>query len=215
MEPPMSEYENVHTVDHPLAQHALGQIRDATTPGQIFRAAVAMLTRQLIYAATADLATTSVSICTPLEETQSEALTQLVAPIAILRSGAAMLETAIDTLPDCRAGHFGVYHDKRVGATVEYYLKLPDQVEESRVLLLDPAIGTGKTALATISRLQEFGVTDICFLTLIASAGGVESIAQEFPDVRVYSVAVGDSVGPKGYLLPGMGDFGDRYYGSK
>ena len=141
----MNDYENVHTVDHPLAQHALGLVRDEKTPSQIFRAAVATLTRQLVYAATADLATTSVSISTPLEETKSEALTQLVAPIAILRSGAAMLETAIETLPDCRAGHFGVYHDKRVGATVEYYLKLPEQVEDSRVLLLDPAIGTGKT----------------------------------------------------------------------
>lgn len=211
----MSKSESVHTVDHPLALHALGQVRDTTTPSQIFRAAVATLTRQLVYAATADLATTSVSISTPFEETQSEALTQLVSPIAILRSGAAMLETAIETLPDCQAGHFGVYHDKRVGATVEYYLKLPDQVENSRVLLLDPAVGTGKTALATIARLQEFGVTDICFLTLIASAGGVESITEQFSDVKIYSVAVGDSVGPRGYLLPGMGDFGDRYYGSR
>ena len=138
-----------------------------------------------------------------------------IAPIAILRSGAAMLETAIDTLPDGQAGHFGVYHDKRVGATVEYYLKLPDAVADSRVLLLDPAIGTGKTAIATISRLQEFGVTDISFLTLIASTVGLDLIAEHAPDVRVFAVAVGDEAGPNGYLRPGMGDFGDRYYGSK
>lgn len=205
----------VHTIDHPIARHALGQVRDNSTPSPIFRAAVATLTRQLVYAATADLGTREVSIETPLAKTEALLLTELVAPIAILRSGAAMLETAIDTLPDSLAGHFGVYHDKRVGATVEYYLKLPEQVAESRVLLLDPAIGTGKTALATISRLQEFGVTDIRFLTLIASVGGIESITGQFPDVQVYAVAVGDSVGPEGYLIPGMGDFGDRYYGSK
>lgn len=205
----------VHTIDHPIALHALGQVRDKTTPSPIFRAAVATLTRQLVYAATADLGTSEVAIETPLAKTNAPLLTELVAPIAILRSGAAMLETAIDTLPDSLAGHFGVYHDKRVGATVEYYLKLPEQVAESRVLLLDPAIGTGKTALATISRMQEFGVTDIRFLTLIASTGGIESITEHFPDVQVYAVAVGDAVGPEGYLMPGMGDFGDRYYGSK
>jgi len=205
----------VHTIDHPIAQHALGQVRDKSTPSSIFRAAVATLTRQLVYAATADLGTDEVAIDTPLGESNALLLTELVSPIAILRSGAAMLETAIDTLPDSLAGHFGVYHDKRVGATVEYYLKLPDRVAESRVLLLDPAIGTGKTALATIRRLQEFGVTDIRFLTLIASAGGIASITEHFADVEVYAAAVGDSVGPQGYLIPGMGDFGDRYYGSK
>lgn len=211
----MTTSGNVHTVDHPLALHALAQIRDKTTPSPMFRAAVATLTRQLIYAATAELGTTPISIETPFVETEARRLTHLVSPIAILRSGAAMLETAIDTLPDGQAGHFGVYHDKRVGATVEYYLKLPDRVDESRVLLLDPAIGTGKTALATIARLQEFGVTDIAFLTLIASVQGVESITTTFPDVSLFAIEVGDTVGPEGYLLPGMGDFGDRYYGSK
>ena len=206
---------HVHTIDHPLAQTALGQVRDRETPSPIFRAAVATLTRQLVYAATADMATTEADITTPFGTATTRHLDRPVAPIAILRSGAAMLETAIDTLPDGQAGHFGVYHDKRVGATVEYYLKLPDAVAESRVLLLDPAIGTGKTALATIARLQEFGVTDICFLTLIASTDGLESLAEHAPAVRVYAIATGDVTGPNGYLRPGMGDFGDRYYGSK
>jgi uracil phosphoribosyltransferase len=207
--------EHIHTIEHPLARHALAQIRDASTPSPIFRAAVAALTRQLVYAATSDLDTETVSIQTPVAEAEVGRLTDLIAPIAILRSGAAMLETAIDTLPDSQAGHFGVYHDKRVGATVEYYLKLPDQVAESRVLLLDPAIGTGKTARATIARLREFGVSDVRFLTLIASIGGIASITSQFPDVHVYAIEVGDAVGPDGYLVPGMGDFGDRYYGSK
>ncbi|MFT7475142.1 MAG: uracil phosphoribosyltransferase [Verrucomicrobiales bacterium] len=206
---------HVHTIDHPLAQQALGQIRDQATPSPIFRAAVATLTRQLVYAATADLTTEPSPIRTPFADAEAHKITDLVAPIAILRSGAAMLETAIDTLPDCQAGHFGVYHDKRVGATVEYYLKLPEAVAESRVLLLDPAIGTGKTAIATIARLHEFGVTDICFLTLIASTGGLELIGENASDVRVYAIATADDVGPNGYLRPGMGDFGDRYYGSK
>lgn len=206
---------NVETIEHPIALHALGQVRDKTTPSAIFRQAVATLTRQLIYAATVDLAATPVTIETPFGETTAAKLHDLVSPIAILRSGAAMLETAIDTLPESQAGHFGVYHDKRVGATVEYYLKLPDRVDESRVLLLDPAIGTGKTALATIARLKEFGVSDVRFLTLIASRGGVESITTEFPDVKIFAIAANDEVGPEGYLVPGMGDFGDRYYGSK
>ena len=206
---------HVQTIDHPLAQTALGQIRNRDTPSPMFRAAVATLTRQLVYAATEDLATAQVEVSTPFAETSVSTIAQPVAPIAILRSGAAMLETAIDTLPDGHAGHFGVYHDKRVGATVEYYLKLPDDVADSRVLLLDPAIGTGKTAIATIARLHEFGVTDICFLTLVASTGGLELIEENSPDVRVYAIATGDEVGPNGYLRPGMGDFGDRYYGSK
>ncbi len=206
---------HVHTIDHPLAQQALGQIRNQDTPSPMFRAAVATLTRQLVYAATADLAVAERAITTPFAETTAKQIDQLVSPIAILRSGAAMLETAIDTLPDAHAGHFGVYHDKRVGATVEYYLKLPDDVADSRVLLLDPAIGTGKTAIATVARLQEFGVTDICFLTLVASTGGLELIAEQAPDVRIYAISTADEVGPNGYLRPGMGDFGDRYYGSK
>jgi len=207
--------DHVQTLDHPLAQHALGILRDTSTPTPLFRQAVAEMTRQLIYAATTDLATNEATVDTPLAPTEVERLTEQVAPIAILRSGAAMLETAIEMLPDCQAGHFGVYHDKRVGATVEYYLKLPEQVTESRVLLLDPAIGTGKTAVATISRLREFGVTDVRFLTFIASVGGVQSVIDEFPDVKIYAIATGDAVGPEGYLLPGMGDFGDRYYGSR
>lgn len=211
----MSTNTNVETIDHPIALHALGQIRDRATPTSVFREAVATLTRQLIYAATTDLPSTTATIETPFASTSVDQLTGLISPIAILRSGAAMLETAMDTLPVCQAGHFGVYHDKRVGATVEYFLKLPETVDESRVLLLDPAIGTGKTALASIARLREFGVTDICFLTLIASTGGILSIASEFPDVKIYAVAVDDEVGPNGYLIPGMGDFGDRYYGSK
>jgi len=211
----MSNHDHVHTIEHPLARHALGILRDARTPTQMFRQAVVELTRQLVYAATADLATSETTIETPFVETTVERLRSTVAPIAILRSGAAMLETAMETLPGCQAGHFGVYHDKRVGATVEYYLKLPENIGDARVLLLDPAIGTGKTALATISRLREFGVTDICFLTFIASVGGVSSIVEEFPDVSVYAIATGDAVGPNGYLLPGMGDFGDRYYGSR
>ncbi len=205
----------VHTITHPLAQQALGQVRNKETPNPIFRAAVANLTRQLVYAATSDLTTRTEHISTPFAETTVETIDQLVSPIAILRSGAAMLETAIDTLPDGQAGHFGVYHDKRVGATVEYYLKLPDEIAKSRVLLLDPAIGTGKTAIAAVARLQEFGVTDICFLTLVASSGGLNLIGEHFPDVEVYAIATIDEVGPNGYLLPGMGDFGDRYYGSK
>ena len=207
--------KNIYTIDHPLAQQALGQIRDRDTPSPIFRAAVSALTRQLIYAATADMDASDVPITTPFSETTAKRIDKPLAPIAILRSGAAMLETAIDMLPETHAGHFGVYHDKRVGATVEYYLKLPDAVAESRVLLLDPAIGTGKTAMATISRLYEFGVTDICFLTLLGSLGGLEKIVGQFPDVRIFTISTSDSVGPNGYLLPGMGDFGDRYYGSK
>jgi len=206
---------NVQTIEHPIALHALGQVRNRDTPSAIFRQAVATLTRQLVYAATSDLEASQVTIETPFGETTAIQLSELVSPIAILRSGAAMLETAIETLPESQAGHFGVYHDKRVGATIEYYLKLPDRVEQSRVLLLDPAIGTGKTALATIARMKEFGVTDIRFLTLIASTGGIESIATEFPNVQIAAVAIDDEVGPNGYLIPGMGDFGDRYYGSK
>lgn len=206
---------HVHTIDHPLAQQALSQVRDRDTPSPMFRAAVATLTQQLVYAATADLATRESSIETPFGQATAHTVDASLAPIAILRSGAAMLETAMATLPDAQAGHFGVYHDKRVGATVEYYLKLPDQVADSRVLLLDPAIGTGKTAIATVSRLQEFGVTDICFLTLIASTVGLDLIAEHAPGVRVFAVATGDEAGPNGYLRPGMGDFGDRYYGSK
>lgn len=208
-------HDRVHVVDHPLARHGLGTLRDAATPSPMFRLAVAEITRQLVYAATTDLSTTEVDIETPFAKTTAERLTQPVSPIAILRSGSAMLETAIETLPGCHAGHFGVYHDKRVSATVEYYLKLPAGVENSRVLLLDPAIGTGKTALATIGRLIEFGVTDIRFLTLIASADGLESVVRQFSDVNVYTVSTTDAVGPNGYLHPGIGDFGDRYYGSR
>ncbi len=205
----------VQVLSHPLALHGLGILRDTDTPSPMFRLAVAEITRQLVYAATTDLGTTEVVVDTPFAPASIERLTQSVSPIAILRSGGAMLETAIETLPGCQAGHFGVYHDKRVSATVEYYLKLPDQVADSRVLLLDPAIGTGKTAVATIGRLIEFGVSDIRFLTLIASADGLESVVSEFPDVHIYTVSDSDSVGPNGYLQPGIGDFGDRYYGSR
>ena len=207
--------DRVHVIDHPLAQHGLGILRDKSTPSPMFRLAVAEMTRQLVYAATTDLKTTEVQVETPFAEATVQQLTQPVSPIAILRSGGAMLDTAIETLPGCQAGHFGVYHDKRVGATVEYYLKLPDQVEDSRVLLLDPAIGTGKTAVATIARMMEFGATDIRFLTLIASADGAEAVAAQFPDVQIYTVSANEAVGPKGYLLPGLGDFGDRCYGSR
>ncbi len=207
--------DQIHVIDHPLAQHGLALLRDKSTPSPMFRSAVAEMTRQLVYAATTDLETTEVTVQTPFAEATVQRLTQPVSPIAILRSGGAMLDTAIETLPGCQAGHFGVYHDKRVGATVEYYLKLPDQVEDSRVLLLDPAIGTGKTAVATIARMVEFGATDIRFLTLLASADGAEAVVSQFPNVQIYAISTTDAVGEKGYLLPGLGDFGDRYYRSR
>ncbi len=206
---------NVHTLDHPIALHALGLVRDQDTPSSVFRQSVAELTRQLVHSATADLPTTEAKVTTPLVEATVQRLDAIVAPIAILRSGGAMLESVIDAIPNCRAGHFGVYHDKRVGATVEYYLKLPEDLENSRVLLLDPAIGTGKTALACLDRLAEFGVDDVHFLTFLASSAGIESITSTFPNVHIHTVSADEAVGDAGYLVPGMGDFGDRYYGSK
>lgn len=206
---------NVHTIDHPLAQHALGLVRDAATPRPMFKHAVAEITRQLVHSATVDLSMSTATVDTPIAKAEVRQIDACVSVVAILRSGAAMLETAMAAVPDSQAGHFGIYHDKRVGATVEYYLKLPEGVAQSRVLLLDPAIGTGKTALACLSRLDEFGVSDIHFLTLIASQGGVAAIREEFPSVHIHAVAVGDSAGEEGYLIPGMGDFGHRYYGSK
>lgn len=178
----------------------------------IFRQIVEEMSQLIAYEATRDLKTTTAAVETPMEKTTSLRIAEPLLIVAILRAGLGMLNGMMKILPFATIGHIGIYRDRFVNATVEYYLRLPKDVKNQRILLLDPMLASGDTACAAIERLKEYGVGQIRLITLLAAPQGVAKINAHFPDVEIYTVNLERELNKKGYILPGMGDAGDRLY---
>lgn len=205
-------YKQLRIVHHPVTAHKLGVMRDQRTSSLSFRLIVEELSQFLAYEATQDLQTGSSKVDTPLETTSVETITEPLCLVSIMRAGNGMLSGMLRILPFALVGHIGIYRDKFINGTVEYYLRLPKSIEGSRALLLDPLLATGETANAAIERLKEYGVKQIRFLTLLAAPEGVEALAAKHPDVEIYTLSLERGLNDKGYILPGLGDAGDRLY---
>ena len=213
----MSEMENdlgCRVLKHPLLQHNLTKLRDVSTPPVEFRRVMEQLSALLAYEITRDIAVSKCDVQTPLELTSGEMVTDDLVIVSILRAGNGMLEGLLRMLPFSRVGHIGIYRDKFIGNTVEYYFRLPDQVKGKNILLADPLIATGDTAIAAIDRLKDYEVGAIRFLSLLASPEGLLKLREHHPDVEIYSLSVERELTDKGYILPGLGDAGDRLYGT-
>ncbi len=199
-------------MDHPVLQHKLALLRDKNISSMAFRQIVEEMSQLIAYEATRELKTTKTSVVTPLEKTTCSKIAEPLLIVAILRAGLGMLNGMMKILPFATVGHIGIYRDRFINATVEYYLRLPKDVKNQKILLLDPMLASGDTACAAIERLKEYGVGKIQLITLLAAPQGVAKINEHFPDVEIYTVSLERELNKKGYILPGMGDAGDRLY---
>ncbi len=207
---------NVTEVNHPLVQHKLGLLRDATTDTQMFRQLVNELTLLLTYEATKDLATEEVEIETPLERTSAQRISgKKVAVCPILRAGMGMLDGVLSLIPGARVGFIGLYRNEETLEPVEYYVKLPNDIAERDVILLDPMLATGNSTAAAVATVKEAGASSIRLIALIAAPEGIERIHRDHPDVSIVVAGIDRELNEKGYIVPGLGDAGDRLYGTK
>ena len=207
---------NLQIVDHPLVQHKLSLMRVASTPSNVFRQLVKEVSLFLGYEVLRDLRLTTTTIETPLQKMEAPWLAgKKLVLVPILRAGQGLLDGLLELSPSARVGHIGLYRDHDTLQPIEYYLKLPEDVSERPVVLLDPMLATGNSANAAITRLKQAGAQDIRFLCLLAAPEGVQAIHAQHPDVRIFTAAVDERLNENGYIVPGLGDAGDRLYGTK
>ncbi len=212
----MSFFPNVTVLDHPLVRHKLTLLRRKETATSDFRRLMRELSLLMAYEVTRDLPTETVAIETPLEATQAPLLSgKKLCFLPILRAGNGMLDGMLDLVPSARVGHIGLYRDPRRLAPVEYYLKLPDDVRERQVIVIDPMVATGHSAVAAVSRLRHAGVSQMSFACLIAAPEGLMALAEAHPGLPVYAAAIDRQLDEHGYIRPGLGDAGDRLYGTR
>ena len=206
----------VTEVTHPLVQHKLGLLRDVTTTTQMFRQLVNELTLLLTYEATKGLADEEVEIETPLERTAARRISgKKVAVCPILRAGVGMLDAVLSLVPGARVGFIGLYRNEETLQPVEYYVKLPDDLTDRDVILLDPMLATGNSTAAAVETVKRAGATSVRLIALIAAPEGIERIHRDHPDVSIVVASIDRELNEKGYIVPGLGDAGDRLYGTK
>jgi uracil phosphoribosyltransferase len=208
--------QRVTVVDHPLVQHKLGLLRDQETPTQMFRQLVNEVTLLLTYEATKELATEDVEIETPLERTTVPRISgKKVAVCPILRAGVGMLDGVLDLITGARVGFIGLYRNEETLEPVEYYVKLPADIADRDVILLDPMLATGNSTASAVDTVKRAGAQSVRLIAVIAAPEGIERLHASHPDVHVVVAAVDRALNEKGYIVPGLGDAGDRLYGTK
>ena len=203
---------NVTRVQHPLVEHHLVRLRDQRTGPAEFRLSIGRLAVLLAYEATKDLTTHPQKVVTPMCETTAQALDQRVGIVPILRAGLGMVEPVLNLIPDAEVWHLGLYRDEETAQPVEYYSKIPAKVPIDVALIVDPMLATGGSASAAIETLTNRGIPKIKLLAAIASEEGIASITRAFPDTQIYVCAVDPDLNANKFILPGLGDAGDRIF---
>ncbi len=204
----------VHISEHPLVAHKLTRIRDARTDPKKFRELIREISAFMAYEATQDLELNSVRVTTPLEETDGADLAEKVGLVPILRAGLGMVEGVWELMPSAEVWHIGLYRDEETFRPVEYYNKLPVEPTVAVCLVLDPMLATGGSAAATVDILKRWGVNRIKFVGLIGAPEGILSMETQHPDVPIYLAAVDDHLNERAFIVPGLGDAGDRQFGT-
>jgi len=203
-------------VRHPLVQHKVSLLRDRATPTKIFKELVDEIAMLMAYEATIDLQLESVEVETPLERTVGQRVAgKKLTLVPILRAGLGMVEGILKLVPSARVGHIGLYRDHETLQPVDYYFKIPGDAGERDFLLLDPMLATGGSAAAAIGALKRAGALRIRFLCLVAAPVGVQRVHREHPDVPIFCAALDRELNDRGYILPGLGDAGDRLFGTR
>ncbi|WP_407393236.1 uracil phosphoribosyltransferase [Methanobrevibacter sp.] len=207
---------NEFVLNHPLITHKLAILRDINTGTKEFRELVTEISTILMYEATRDAKLEETIIETPLEKMETGKLNEdHYAVVPILRAGMGMIDGILNVLPNAKIGHIGLYRDEETFQPVEYYYKMPIGIENRVVLVVDPMLATGGSASATISRLKKDGVTKIKLLCIVAAPQGIKTIEEDHPDVEIFCAVVDRELNENAYILPGLGDAGDRIYGTK
>lgn len=206
----------VTLVDHPLVQHKLTLMRRSDTAVVQFRQLAREIALLLAYELTRDLPLTTTQITTPVSPTQAPELAgKKLCFVSILRAGNGLLDGMLDLVPSARVGHIGIYRDPETLVAVEYYYKVPDDLPERSVIVVDPMLATGNSAVAAVSKLRDDGAKRLKFACLLAAPEGIQQMRETHPDVPIYTAAVDEHLNDHGYIVPGLGDAGDRLYGTK
>ncbi len=208
--------DHVTIIDHPLVQHKLTEMRKKHTSTAGFRRLLHEIAHLLAYEVMRDLPLQKTQIETPLEPMMAPTIEgKKLVLVSILRAGDGLLRGVLDLVPQARVGHIGLYRDHKTLEAVEYYLKVPSDIGDRAVIVVDPMLATGNSSSAALTRLKEVGAKNMKFLCLLAAPEGIEVLKKDHPDVPIYTAAVDEKLDEKGYIRPGLGDAGDRMFGTK
>ena len=212
----MKEYANVHILDHPLIRHKVAIIRDKNTTTKQFREVIGEIATLMAFEAFKDVPTQTITVETPLETVEQTVVKEnSIAIVPILRAGLGMVDGILTLFPAAKVGHIGMYRNEETLEPQEYYCKLPQGIDEKVVMLVDPMLATGGSACDASALLKKRGCKHIKFLAIIGAPEGVEKVHSEHPDVEVYVSTLDRQLNENGYILPGLGDAGDRIFGTK
>jgi uracil phosphoribosyltransferase len=210
------KFPNLNAIDHPLLKHKLTYLRSEDTTTDSFRRLVREISQMLAYEVTRDLPTENITIRTPMAEISSPVISgKKQCIVSILRAGNGMLDGMLELLPAARVGHIGLYRDPETLEPVEYYFKVPEDIADRAVIVVDPMLATGNSAVAAINRLKEYGATSIKLVCLLAAPEGVANMLARHPDVMVTTASLDEKLNDHGYIVPGLGDAGDRIFGTR
>ena len=208
--------DKVHLIDHPLVQHKLTLMRRKDASTNTFRTLLNELSMLMAYEVTRDMPMQDIEIETPLEKTISKVIDgKKLVFVSILRAGNGILEGMLSVVPGARVGHVGLYRDPKTLTAVEYYFKMPHDMEERDIVIVDPMLATGNSAIAAVDRLRELNPKSIKFVCLLTCPEGITALQNAHPDVPIYTAAIDRELNNHGYILPGLGDAGDRIFGTK
>ena len=208
--------EMVHVLDHPLLQHKLSILRDENTGVKDFREVVGEIATLMCYEATRDLPLQPVEVQTPVAKAVVKQIAgKKLAIVPVLRAGLGMVDGILTMIPSAKVGHIGLFRDPETLDPVKYYCKMPTDIAEREVIILDPMLATGGSAAAAITFVKEYGVKQIKLMNILAAPEGIERVRREHPDVEIYVAAVDKCLNDHGYIVPGLGDAGDRIFGTK
>ncbi|MBK8972936.1 MAG: uracil phosphoribosyltransferase [Hahellaceae bacterium] len=206
----------VHLIDHPLIQHKLTLMRQKERSTNSFRRLLGEISMLMAYEVTRDMPTQLMEIETPLEKMQSPVIDgKKIVFVSILRAGGGFLDGMLNVVPGARIGHIGLYRDPKTLVAVEYYFKMPHNMQDRDAIVLDPMLATGNSAVAAVDRLKETNPKSIRFVCLLAAPEGLKNLREAHPDVDIFTAAIDRGLNDHGYILPGLGDAGDRLFGTK
>ncbi|QSZ27036.1 uracil phosphoribosyltransferase [Aceticella autotrophica] len=209
-------FDNVYLMDHPLIQHKISLIRDENTGSKEFRELVEEIAMLMAYEVTRDLPLEEIEVKTPVAKARTKVISgKKLGIIPILRAGLGMVDGMLKLIPTAKVGHIGIYRDPETLKPVEYYCKLPSDIKERDLIVVDPMLATGGSASAAIYFLKERGAQNIKLVNLIAAPEGIEAVHRKYPDVPIYIGSVDERLNEHGYIIPGLGDAGDRLFGTK
>lgn len=208
--------QNVHVIDHPLVQHKLSLMRNKEASTNSFRRLLNELSMLMTYEVTRDVPTQEIEVETPLEKMKARVIDgKKLVFVSILRAGGGILDGMLSVVPGARVGHIGLYRDPKTLTAVEYYFKMPQSMDNRDVIVVDPMLATGNSAIAAVERLKELNPKSIKFVCLLTCPEGIAAMQKAHPDVPIYTAAIDRELNEHGYILPGLGDAGDRIFGTK